>query len=152
MSCVPRRGGMVRTAVHGQNRWPLGEWIAFVRARRGRSSVGTRTDGEPVPKDLPPAVPLMSPMCLLVPRAALWSALDHPPKRAVRLLPALAGHSVASYTGPRDSVPPPALLGSGCGVLPRATLCLVVVDTPCGLPVRPRPFVSVVDTARSPPG
>ena len=112
----------------------------------------TCTDGGPVPKDLPPAVPLMSPMRLLVPRAALWSALVAPPERASRLLPALAGRSVASYNGPRDSVPPPVRSGSGCGVLPRAALCSVVVDTPCGLPVHPRPSVSVVGTVRSPSG
>ena len=94
----------------------------------------------------------MSPMRLLVPRAALWSALVGPPERASRLLPALVGRSVASYNGPRDSVPPPVRSGSDCGVLPRAALCSVVVDTPCGLPVHPRPSVSVVGTVRSPSG
>ena len=44
-------------------------------------------EGGPVPKDLPPSVPLTSPVCLLVPRATLWSALDSPPKRAARLPP-----------------------------------------------------------------
>ena len=109
-------------------------------------------DGEQVPKDLLPIVSLRSPMRLLAPRATLWSALDDPPERAFRSLPTLAGRSVASYSVPRDSVPPPVRLGSGGGVLPRAALYSVVVDTSGGLPVHPRSSVSVVGSVRSPSG
>ena len=105
-------------------------------------------DGEPVPKDLLPIVPLKSLMLLLVPRAPLWSALDDPPKRAIRSLPALAGRSMASCSVLRGSVPHPVSLGSGCGVLPRAAPCLVVVDIPGRLPVHPCPSASVYDTLR----
>jgi len=107
---------------------------------------------EPVPKDLPPSVPLTSPMCLLVPRATLWSALDDPPERTAHLLPALASRSVASYSVPRDSVPPPVRLGSGRGVLPRAAPYSVVVGTAGGPPVHLRPSVPVDDTLRGPLG
>ena len=89
-------------------------------------------------------------MRLLAPRATLWSALDDPPERAFRSLPTLAGRSVASYSVPRDSVPPPVRLESGRSVLPRAALYLVVVDTPGRLPVHPCPSASVCDTLRVP--
>ena len=139
--------------------WPgrcAGPWHRNGRPR-GRCPVSTpegrRThDGEPAPKGLLPVPPLMSPMRLPVPRAALWSALVCPPARASHLLPALAGRSVASYNEPRNSVPPPVHLGSGGGVLPRAALCSVVVDTSGGLPVHPRSSISVDDTVRSPSG